>query len=78
MIKLKITTIQLYEDTKTKLNAKKDSPKESYDSVIRKLLEKESIPSMEEMFNQGDKIKQKKCYTTEEVINLTHELRGKQ
>ena len=77
MIKLKITTIQLYEETKKKLHSKREHPKESYDSVIKRILEREKIPSMEEMFKIGDKLKQKKVYTTKEVIELTHKLRGK-
>lgn len=73
---MKLTTIQLYEDTKKKLGSKKMHPRESYDSVLRKLLEKEEIPSMEEMFKHGDKIKQAK-HTTEGIIEISHELRGK-
>ena len=71
---MKLTTIQLYEDTKKKLGSKKMHPRESYDSVLRKLLEKEEIPSMEELFKQGDKIKQAK-HTTKEIIESSHELR---
>jgi len=37
----------------------------------------EKLPSMEEMFKIGDEIKQKKKYTTEEVIEISHRLRGK-
>ena len=77
MIKTKPTTIQLYEDTKKKLESKKTNHRESYDSVLRKLLEKDEIPSMEEMFKRGDKIRQTKKYTTEEIIELSHGLRGK-
>lgn len=32
---------------------------------------------IEEMFKQGDKIKQIKKYTTNETIEISHELRGK-
>ena len=74
---MKLTTIQLYEDTKKKLGSKKMHPRESYDSVLRKLLEKDYIPSIEEMFKHGDKIKQAKKYATEEIIEISHELRGK-
>lgn len=77
MIKLKLSTIQLYEDTKKKLENKKIYPRESYDSVIKRVLETEKLPSMEEMFRYGDKLKQKKRYTTNEIINLSHSLRGK-
>lgn len=74
---MKITTIQLYEETKKKLNSKKEYPKESYDSVIKRMIEKESLPSMDEMFKIGDKINQKELYTTKKIIELTHQLRGK-
>ena len=73
---MKLTTIQLHEDTKKKIETKKSHPRESYDSVLRRMLEKEEIPSMEEMFKHGDKIKQAK-HATEEIIKMSHELRGK-
>ena len=74
---MKLSSIQLHEDTKEKLENKKIHSRESYDSVIRRILENEKIPSIEEMFRQGDKIKQKKKYATEEIIEMSHELRGK-
>lgn len=74
MIKLKLTSIQLHEETKKRLEEKKTYPRESYDSVIKRVLESENIPSMEEMFKKGDKIKEKKKYTTKEIIDLTHDL----
>ena len=77
MIKLKLTSIQLYESTKKKLENKKAHPRESYDSVLRRILEKEDIPSMEDMFRQGDKINQTKKYTTEDIIEISHEFRRK-
>ena len=45
---------------------------------VLRMLENEEIPSMEEMFRVGDNLKQKKKYSTEEVIELSHRLRGKQ
>jgi len=75
---MKLTTIQLHEDTKEKLEDRKVYPRESYDSVLKRMLENEEIPSMEEMFRIGDNLKQKKKYSTEEVIELSHRLRGKQ
>ena len=45
---------------------------------IRGVLKNEKLPSMEEMFRIGDNLKQKKKYSTEEVIELSHRLRGKQ
>ena len=74
---MKLTSIQLYEETKKKLERKKNHPRESYDSVVNRILEDEEIPSMEEMFRQADKIKDQKKYTTKEIIELTHQLRGK-
>ena len=71
---MKLTTVQLYEDTKKKLEMKKTHPRESYDSVIRRVIESEEIPSMEEMFEKGDKIKQRRSYSTKEIIKLSHEL----
>ncbi len=77
VIKLKLTSIQLHEQTKKRLEEKKVYPRESYDSVIKRVLESENIPSMEEMFKRGDAIKQKRRYGTKEVITLSHELRLK-
>lgn len=37
--------------------------------------ELENVPSMEEMFRICDMRKQKRRYSTDEVIRLTHELR---
>lgn len=76
MIKLKLTSIQLYDDTKKKLENKKVHPRESYDAVLKRILETEEVPSMEEMFRHGDKIKQKK-HTTENIIKMSHELRNR-
>ncbi len=74
---MKITTIQLYEGTKRKIESKKVHPRESYDSVLNRMLEREETPPMEDMFKQGDKIQQTKKYATEEIIEISHELRGK-
>ncbi|MBI2671927.1 hypothetical protein HYX16_03255 [Candidatus Woesearchaeota archaeon] len=73
---MKISSIQVYEDTKLKLERKKAHHRESYDSVLKRILETEKIPSMQEMFEYGDKLKQKRKYSTKEVIKVTHELRG--
>jgi len=73
---MKISSIQVYEDTKLKLERKKVHPRESYDSVLKRILETEKIPSMQEMFEYGDRLKQIKKYSTKEVIKITHELRG--
>ena len=77
MVKVKLTTIQLDEGTKNKLENKKIHPRESYDSVLKRILENERLPSMEEMFQKSDKIKQKKKYTTSEIIEISHGLRAK-
>jgi len=74
---MKITTIQLYEDTKKKLNQIKEYPTESYDSILKRVLDNKDIPSMQEMFVKGDKIKEKKQYTTKQIIEISHELRSK-
>ena len=74
---MKITTIQLFEDTKKKLEKMKHHPRESYDKVLKRILEAENIPSVQEMFAYGDRLKQKKKYTTEQVIEMSHKLRSK-
>lgn len=70
------TTIQLDDRIKEKLEHKKLHPKESYNKVLSRLLENEQIPNMEEMFKKSKEIKQKRKYTTQEIINLSHSLRG--
>lgn len=72
---MKLTSIQVHENTKEILENKKIYPRESYDSVLKRILENENLPSMEEMFRVGDNIKQKKKYTTKEVIEISHRLR---
>ncbi|MBI2653069.1 hypothetical protein HYX00_06390 [Candidatus Woesearchaeota archaeon] len=74
---MKITTIQLYEDTKRKLNQIKEYPSESYDSVLKRVLDTKEIPSMEEMFKRGDEIVEGKKYTTNQIIKMSHELRNR-
>ena len=74
---MKITTIQVYDDTKRKLNHIKEHPNESYDSVLKRILDSKDISSMQEMFIKGDKIRQKKKYTTNEIIEIAHGLRSK-
>ena len=72
-----LTTIQLDENIKERLEDKKIHPRESYNSVLKRMLEDEEIPSMEEMFKQVDKIKQRRKYSTQEVIEISHSLRAK-
>ena len=74
---MKITTIQLYDDTKKKLSQMKEHPNESYDSVLKRIIEQEDIPDMHEMFKKCDAMKQKKSYSREEVVRISHELRDK-
>ena len=74
---MKLTSIQLYEETKKKLERKKVHERETYDSVIKRMLEEEEIPSMEEMFRQADNIKNQKKYTTKELVGMIHTRRGK-
>ncbi|HLD04130.1 MAG TPA: hypothetical protein VJG90_00265 [Candidatus Nanoarchaeia archaeon] len=74
---MNLTTIQLKQDTKKKLEQKKLHPRESYDEVIQRVLELEGFPSVDEVVRIGNSIKQDKIYSTDEVIALTHRLRGK-
>lgn len=69
---MKLTTIQLYEDTKKMLEQKKQHPRETYDQVIKRIIENEDIPSLEEAFRICDQIKQGRKYSTKEVIELSH------
>ena len=62
-------------DAKKKTKTEKQHSKESYDSILKKMLEAENTPSMEEMFRIGDKMKQPKKYSTEEVVKMCHEWR---
>lgn len=43
----------------------------------RGVLETDKVPSMKEMFKQRSKLKQKRKYTTKEIIKISHELREK-
>lgn len=70
------TTIQISEDTRRKIEKQKIHPRESYDAVLRRVFALEDVPSLQEMFRYSDTIKQKRTYTTEEVIAMTHSLRG--
>ena len=74
---MKLTSIQVYEDTKKRLEEKKKYQRESYDTVLKRMLESDAIPSMEDMFREGDKLKQEKKYTAKEIIEMSHELRIK-
>ena len=74
---MKITTIQLYENTKRRLSQKKEHPNESYDSVLKRMLEDEEIPDINEMYRKCDEMKEKRPYSREEVVRITHELRDK-
>lgn len=72
-----LTTIQVREETRKQLERKKAHLRESYDAVLQRMLEADDMPSMEEIFRIGDNMKQKRRYSTEEVVRLTHELRSK-
>ena len=74
---MKLSTIQIGEDTKKKLDNSKIHPGESYDSVLKRILDLDSIPSMEEMFIVSKNIKQDRIYSTKEVIELSHSHRSK-
>ena len=71
---MKLTTIQLREETRKKIEQKKEHPRETYDEVIARLIEYSDMPTIEEMFQKGDRLRQKKRYTTSEVIRLSHAL----
>lgn len=68
---MKITTIQLHENTRRDLEQRKKHPKESYEEVIRRILNSDDIPSMEEMFKEAAKLKHRP-YTAEELVKLSH------
>ena len=70
------TTIQISEETRKKLEQKKIHPRESYDAVLRRVFAFEEVPSLQEMFRYTDTLKQKRKYTTEEIIVMSHSLRG--
>ena len=72
-----LTTIQVREETRKKLALKKAHPRESYEAMLQRILEADSIPSMEDMFRRSDSVKQTHKYSTEEVIKLSHDLRTK-
>ena len=72
--KIKITTIQLHEATRKKLECRKLHSRESYESVISRLIDDE-IPDIEEMFKLSDSLPQEREFTTAEVIALSHRLR---
>ncbi|HII88687.1 TPA: hypothetical protein HA253_03765 [Candidatus Woesearchaeota archaeon] len=70
------TTIQISEETRKKLEQKKIHPRESYDAVLHRVFAFEEVPSLQEMFRYTDTLKQKRKYTTEEIIVMSHSLRG--
>lgn len=74
---MKLTTIQLYERTRINLERRKIHKRESYDTVIQRILERDAIPSMRKMFEIGDALKQDREYGTEEIIAISHGFRGK-
>ncbi len=73
---MKVTSIQLHEDLKVRLERKKLYARESYESVIKRILEEDETPSMEEMFRRADALKMKK-HSAEDVVKLIHQLREK-
>ena len=42
---------------------------------LRNILERKKMPSIDEMFEYGDKLNQNKRYSTKNVIKLSHSLR---
>jgi predicted CopG family antitoxin len=72
--RMKITSIQVCEDTRKKLEGKKLYARESYNDVIERIMEDEDTPSMEEMFKRAEKMKMEK-YSTKDVVRIIRELR---
>ncbi len=70
--KMKITTIQLCESTRKQLETKKLHPRESFDSVLNRLMKEDDFPTLEEMFERSKKLKHRK-YSTEEIVRMTDE-----
>ncbi|MBI2135912.1 hypothetical protein HYU06_02490 [Candidatus Woesearchaeota archaeon] len=54
---------------------KKQHPRETYDQIIKRIIENEEIPSMEEMFRRCDQIKDQKHYTTQQIVDMCHGMR---
>ncbi len=73
---MKVTSIQLHEDLKMKLESKKLYARESYESVIKRMLEEGETPSMEELFRRADSLKMKR-HSAGDVVKLIHQLREK-
>jgi len=74
---MKMTSIQLTEETKKKLDNKKVHPRESYEEVIKRVLDDDDILTLEEAFKLSDSIKQDKIYSSQEVVDLIHKNRLK-
>ncbi len=70
--KMKITSIQLYEMTRNRLELRKLHPRESFDSVVQRLIKEDNSPTIEEMFERSKKLKHRK-YSTEEIVRMTDE-----
>ena len=70
--KMKITTIQLYEGTRKQLEAKKLYSRESFDSVLQRIMKEDDFPTLEEMFERSKQLKHRK-YSTEEIVRMTDE-----
>lgn len=71
-----ITTIQIDTETKKKLDQKRHHPRESYNDVLKRMVEADALPKLEEMFRLADQKKQKKVFSTKEVIELSHGMRS--
>ena len=69
---MKLTTIQVHMDTKQELEKRKKHGWESYEEVLKRLLEHEEVPSMKEMFQQGDTLKEMKRCSTSNVVKVSH------
>jgi hypothetical protein len=74
---MKLTTIQVREETRRELERRKSHPRETYDAVINRTLQDDDGPSLEEMFRICDSIPDRKKYTAQQIVKLGHELRDR-
>jgi pantoate kinase len=71
---MKLTTIQVREETRRELERRKSHPRETYDAIVTKMLKEHKAPTLEEAFAISDRFRQKRTYSTEEVVKMKHEL----
>lgn len=74
---MSLTTIQVSRSTKKKLEQHKLHPRETYESVLRRVVREERVPPLDELFARGDRIPQKR-HTPQEIVAMIHEMRERQ